>query len=131
MCLLDVFIKSREKYGYNIIVAHINHNLRDESEEEYEFVKKYAKTNNAAFEGIKLGKFDTNSIENEAREKRYNFFEELLSKYNSEYLCLAHHGDDLVETILMRLTRGSTLEGYAGFNKISLRNGYIRLLLKE
>ena len=124
MCLLDLFIKLREEYGYNIIVAHINHNLRDESEEEYEFVKKYAEANNAAFEGIKLGKFDTNSIENEAREKRYNFFEELLSKYNSEYLCLAHHGDDLVETILMRLTRGSTLEGYAGFNKISLRNNY-------
>ena len=124
MCLLDLFIKLRKEYGYSIVVAHINHNLRDESNEEYEFVKKYSEANNVSFEGIKLGKFDTNSIENEAREKRYNFFEELLSKYNSEYLCLAHHGDDLVETILMRLTRGSTLEGYAGFNKISLRNNY-------
>ena len=124
MCLLNLLLEIKEEMRYNIVVAHINHNLRDESDEEYEFVKKFSNDHNLLFEGIKLGDYDTNSIENEARTKRYNFYEEILKKYKSKYLLLAHHGDDLVETILMRLTRGSTIDGYSGFNKISLRDKY-------
>ena len=124
MCLLNLLLELKEERRYNIVVAHINHGLRKESDEEYEYVKKFSSDHNLLFEGIKLGKFDTNSIENEARTKRYNFYEEVLKKYKSKYLLLAHHGDDLVETILMRLTRGSTIDGYSGFNKISLRDKY-------
>lgn len=124
MCLVDILNKLKEEYKYKIVVAHINHNLREESKEEFEFVKKYTEENNLIFEGIKFDEYETNSIENEAREKRYSYFEELLDKYDTKYLCLAHHGDDLVETILMRLTRGSTLGGYSGFSKVSLRTDY-------
>ena len=124
MCLLNLLLELKEEKRLNIVVAHINHGLRKESDEEYEYVKKFSSDHNLLFEGIKLGEFDTNSIENEAREKRYNFYEDVLKKHKSKYLLLAHHGDDLVETILMRLTRGSTLDGYSGFNKISLREGY-------
>ena len=124
MCLLNLLLEIKEEMRYNIVVAHINHNLRDESDEEYEYVKKFSNDHNLLFEGIKLGEFDTNSIENEARIKRYSFYESILKKHKSKYLLLAHHGDDLVETILMRLTRGSTIDGYSGFNKISKRDGY-------
>lgn len=127
MCLLNLLLELKEEKNLNIVVAHINHNLREESEEEYEFTKKYSLDRNLIFEGIKFNEYDTNSIENEAREKRYDFYEKILDKYKSKYLLLAHHGDDLIETILMRLTRGSTLEGYSGFSKISQRNGYIIL----
>ena len=124
MCLLNLLLELKEERRYNIVVAHINHGLREESDEEYEYVKKFSFDHNLLFEGIKLGEFDTNSIENEAREKRYSFYEDILKKHKSKYLLLAHHGDDLVETILMRLTRGSTLDGYSGFNKISKRDNY-------
>ena len=124
MCLLNLLLEIKEEMRYNIVVAHINHNLREESDEEYEYVKKFSNDHNLLFEGIKLGEFDTNSIENEARIKRYSFYESILKKHKSKYLLLAHHGDDLVETILMRLTRGSTIDGYSGFNKISKRDGY-------
>lgn len=124
MCLLNLLLELKEEKRYNIVVAHINHGLRKESDEEYEYVKKFSSDHNLIFEGIKLGEFDTNSIENEARIKRYNFYEDILKKHKSKYLLLAHHGDDLVETILMRLTRGSTLDGYSGFNKISKRDNY-------
>ncbi len=124
MCLLNLLLELKEERRYNIVVAHINHGLRKESDEEYEYVKKFSSDHNLLFEGIKLGEFDTNSIENEAREKRYSFYEDILKKHKSKYLLLAHHGDDLVETILMRLTRGSTLDGYSGFNKISKRDNY-------
>ena len=127
MALLNLLLKIRDKKNLNIVVAHINHNLREESKEEYEFTKEYALEHNCIFEGTIFDKYDSNSIENEAREKRYKFFGNILRKYNSKYLLTAHHGDDLIETILMRITRGSSLEGYAGFKKISKRKNYVIL----
>ena len=124
MALLNLLLELREEKKLKIVVGHINHNLREESEEEFEFTKKYAIDNKCEFEWIKFDEYETNSIENEARERRYQFFEQILKKYNSKYLLTAHHGDDLIETILMRLTRGSSLNGYAGFKKISIRKGY-------
>ncbi len=60
------------------------------------------------------------------------FYEEILKKYNSKTLLLAHHGDDLIETILMKISRGSNLEGYAGIKEVSNVKNYqiIRPLLK-
>jgi len=124
MALLNLLLDVKEAKKLKIVVAHIHHNLRKESDEEFEFTKKYVSDKNCEFEYTKFEEYETNSIENEARERRYEFFENVLKKYNSKYLLTAHHGDDLIETILMRLTRGSSLSGYAGFKKISKRNGY-------
>lgn len=124
MALLNLLLEVRKEKKLKIVVAHIHHNLREESDEEFEFTKKYALDKKCEFEYTKFEEYETNSIENEARERRYEFFESVLKKYNSKYLLTAHHGDDLIETILMRLTRGSSLSGYAGFKKISKRNGY-------
>ena len=85
MALLSLLLKIRDKKNINIIVAHVNHNLREESKEEYQFVKDYSEKNNCIFEGIDLN-FDTStSIEEAARKKRYDFFEEILNKYNSSW----------------------------------------------
>ncbi|MBR3117314.1 MAG: tRNA lysidine(34) synthetase TilS [Bacilli bacterium] len=127
MALLNLLLELRKEKKLKIVVAHINHNLREESKEEYDFTRKYAHDNKCEFEGIMFDKYDTNSIENEARERRYAFFESVLKKYKSKYLFTAHHGDDLIETILMRLTRGSSLDGYSGFKKISYRDNYVIL----
>ena len=51
------------------------------------------------------------------RQEQKICFEQLVHKYNATYLMTAHHADDLIETILMRIVRGSTLKGYAGFEK--------------
>lgn len=124
MCLLNVLIKIRNEININIICAHINHNLRYESFEEYEFVKKYCKVNNVIFEGTVFDKEVLGNFESESRKKRYDYFESIVNKYNAEYLLTAHHGDDLIETVLMRLTRGSTLDGYEGFSVVSKRGNY-------
>lgn len=127
MCLLDILRKKTN----NIIVCHINHNVRKESKEEEQFLKEYCKQNNLIFEGMTIEKYTENNFENEARNKRYKFYEKTLKKYNTKYLFLAHHGDDLIETILMKITRGSNLEGYAGIKEISHNKEYqiIRPLL--
>lgn len=107
-----------------LIVAHINHNIRKESKEEEKYLSTFCKQNNITFETIKIEKYTENNFENEARNKRYAFYEQILNKYHTPYLFLAHHGDDLIETILMKISRGSNLEGYAGIKEISKKNNY-------
>jgi len=116
MALLHV-LKSN---NYDVICAHVNHNLRVESNDEFIFVKKYCEDNDILFEGMKIESYKNNRFtEVEARKKRYEFFEEILKKYNTDILLTAHHGDDLIETVLMRIIRGSNIKGYKGFSKVS------------
>ena len=115
MCLLDMIQKLTNK----IVVCHINHNVRKESIDEEEFLKKYCQERNIIFESMTIKEYKENNFENEARKKRYHFYEETLKKYNAKYLFLAHHGDDLIETVLMKIARGSNIEGYAGIKEIS------------
>ena len=115
MCLLDLIQKRTDK----LVVCHINHNVRHESKEEEEFLKNYCKNKNIIIETMTIESYEENNFENEARKKRYMFYEKILKKYNAKYLFLAHHGDDLIETILMKIARGSNLEGYAGIKEIN------------
>ena len=128
MALLDMLIKYTNK---TIICAHVNHNVRSASITEEAYLKEYCNKHNITFESIKIDEYTGKNFENEAREKRYAFYEKILKKYNSHYLLLAHHGDDLIETILMKIIRGSNLEGYAGIKMYSVNNNYtiIRPLL--
>ena len=124
MALLDMLLRVRNKYNLQIIVAHVNHNVRKQSAEEEEFIKSYCKKNSIMLEVMKIEKYGDDNFHNEARNIRYNFFEKIINKYNSNYLMTAHHGDDLIETILMRLTRGSNLQGYSGFHKVVEMENY-------
>ena len=107
-----------------IICAHINHGIRIESNEEEEYLKNYCNNHNLTFESIKITNWNEKNFENEARKKRYTFYEKVLKKYHSHTLLLAHHGDDLIETILMKIVRGSNLEGYAGIKLYSKQKDY-------
>jgi tRNA(Ile)-lysidine synthase len=124
MCLLNILLSLNKKI--NIICAHINHNIREESKDELEFVVDYCKQKQVTIETTTFTKKSslTNYSEQELREKRYQFFEEVINKHNADYLFTAHHGDDLIETILMRLTRGSNLKGYSGFQTETQKENY-------
>ena len=122
MCLLTILLRLREKYHLNIVSAHVNHNVRSESAAEKEFLMNYCKDNNVGFEAMTIERYGDDNFHNQARKIRYNFFNDVVKKYDANYLMTAHHGDDLIETILMRMVRGSTLKGYSGFEKI-LDNG--------
>ena len=124
MCLLDILLSLKKKL--NIICAHINHNIREESKDELEFVKKYCEDKNITIETTTFTKKsnESNYSEQELREKRYEYFVQIINKHNADYLFTAHHGDDLIETVLMRLTRGSTLKGYSGFQVETQKENY-------
>lgn len=125
MFLLDILIKLRDKLNINIVVAHVHHNLRKESDEEAIELEKFCKSNNVTFEMMKIEEYPNNKFSEEsARKIRYEFFDKVVDKYNADILFTAHHGDDLTETILMRITRGSSIKGYAGFERITSDRGY-------
>ncbi|MEH7383952.1 tRNA lysidine(34) synthetase TilS [Bacillus sp. JJ1521] len=103
-----------------LIAAHVDHMFRGkESEEDLLYVKEFCEAYQISFESIQI---DVTSYKQEhslssqvaAREVRYQFFNEMMRKHKAEYLALGHHGDDQIETILMRLARGSKGVGYAG-----------------
>lgn len=126
MYLLDMLLKLRDNLNIKIVVAHVHHNLRKESDIEAYEVEKYCKKNNVIFEMKKIEEYPNNKFSEEsARKIRYLFFDKVVNKYNAYILFTAHHGDDLIETILMRISRGSSLKGYAGFERISNSRGYI------
>lgn len=118
MALVDLLLKYRKNTNINIICAGVNHKLRVESDEEMEWLEDFCNKNKMVFEGMVINNYGDDNFHNEARNIRYSFFEGLVRKYNANYLMTAHHGDDLIETILMRIVRGSTVSGYAGFNMI-------------
>lgn len=124
MFLLTALLKIRDKFNLKIVCAHVNHNVRKESEQEQVFLMNYCNEKNVVFEAMKIEKYGDDNFHNQARNIRYNFFEDIVNKYDANYLMTAHHGDDLVETILMRLVRGSTLKGYSGFEKVIDQGNY-------
>ena len=124
MCLLYLLCELKQELNLKLIVAHVNHNLREASKMEASFVQKVCEENNLIYEYLEIKDYGQENIEQAARLKRYNFFDELVHTYHAKYLMTAHHGDDLMETILMRLTRGSSLKGYAGFKKEYEKDNY-------
>lgn len=117
-----------DEMGYNIHAAHCNFHLRgEESDRDELFCESLCQQKSIPFHRIH---FDTLtyaethkvSVEMAARELRYHYFEELRSDIGATGVCVAHHQDDSVETVLLNLIRGTGLRGLTG---IQCRNGHI------
>ena len=117
-----------KEHGFNVHAAHCNFHLRGvESDRDEAFCMELCQQI-----GIELHRahFDTRtyadlhkvSIEMAARELRYRWFEQLRQDIGAAGICVAHHRDDSVETVLLNLVRGTGLRGLTG---IKPRNGYI------
>ena len=124
MALLDLVIRLKSELDLIVIVCHINHNVREESKIEEDYLRKFSKENGLVFEFMKITNYGDDNFHNEARTIRYNFFDKVCKEHDARFLMTAHHGDDLIETILMRIVRGSTLKGYSGFSKVIVKDDY-------
>jgi len=124
MALFDMLLKIRDKYDLFLVCAHVNHNVRRESIEEEAYLRDFCQTHHVFYETMTIEKYGDDNFHNEARNIRYHFFDEVMHQYHANYLMTAHHADDLMETILMRISRGSNLKGYSGFRMIVEKNGY-------
>jgi len=120
LALLYYLQGERKKRNLAIIAAHIDHMFRgQESYEDAMFVKEFCEQNDIPFEMTRVNvtalmESSGQGAEAAAREVRYQFYQQVMKKYDVPYLVLGHHGDDQIETILMRLTRGSTGKARAG-----------------
>ena len=106
--------------GYRIEAVHCNFHLRgEESDRDEQFVKRLSNRENIP---LHLIHFDTReyaalhqvSIEMAARDLRYHYFSQLLEDIGADTVCVAHHRDDAVETLLMNLLRGAGIHGLTG-----------------
>ncbi len=95
----------------NLIVAHFDHGIRDESAGDAEFVGNLAKEHGLLFE-TKREELGAGTSEELARDRRYAFLREVAAKHNARIMT-AHHADDLVETIAINLVRGTGWRGLA------------------
>lgn len=121
MVLLDLFWK----LDYAITVAHCNFQLRGtESDEDAAFLADYCQNNHIPLISKKMDTlaFADNhkiSIQQAARELRYEWFYNILETNQLDYILTAHHLDDSVETFFIHLSRGTGLEGLCGIPAIN------------
>ncbi|RLC58450.1 MAG: tRNA lysidine(34) synthetase TilS [Candidatus Cloacimonadota bacterium] len=107
----------KSKYGYSILAAHINYNLRgDDSQLDEQFVRKFCFDRNISLVVKNANIKSSSSVENHARELRFDYFNDLRKLYKIQKIVLGHNREDQAETLLFRLFRGS---GYTGIKGIS------------
>jgi tRNA(Ile)-lysidine synthase len=124
MALLDLLVESiTEKQ--KLVVAHVDHGMRPDSAEDRKLVEKTAKALNLDFEYLEA-RLGPNASEETAREVRYKFLYHIKDKYKAEAIITAHHEDDLIETAIINLIRGTSRKG---MSSLSSREGIIRPLL--
>ena len=111
--------------GDKLVVAHVDHGIRDDSGDDARFVEGLAKLYGLEFEGIKLS-LGPNASEDLARQKRYYFLLDVAKRHNG-ILVTAHHGDDLVETVAINLRRGTGWRGLAVMNRDNVERPLIGL----
>lgn len=134
VCLLHMLYRIKDKFNLKLGAIHINHMLRGEEADKDENyiidlceqmgIKHYVKRINIEY----IAKETNVSLETAGRNERYKAFEEIKIKDKYNKIAVAHNANDQAETILMRIMRGTGLEGLTGI-KPQREGGIIRPIL--
>ena len=133
VALLNILAMLSHEYRLSLVVAHINHGLRENAAREEQFVRGIAAEMGVVFEcksvDITLLKKGTGKcIEEMSREVRYEFLNDVVKKHGAQKIALGHNSNDQTETVLMNFLRGSGPTGLKGM--LPARDSvYIRPLL--
>ncbi len=133
ICLLHILNELKQELNFKIYVAHINHMIREEADLETEYVKEFCnKIEVECFikriDVVKIATELKRGTEETGRQVRYDFFNEILEKTNSNKIATAHNNNDKAETIIMNILRGSGTTGLKGIEPIR-DNKFIRPLI--
>ena len=133
ICLLHVLYGLKEKLGIEIVVAHVNHMLREVADLETEYVQNFCKKLGIECyvkkaDILEISKTQKKGTEEVGRKVRYDFFDEVAKKTNSNKIATAHNSNDRAETVILNILRGSGLSGLKGIEPIR-DNKYIRPLI--
>lgn len=124
LALLHYLANNQEKFDIEVVAIHVDHEIRENSYIDADFVKEKAREWGIRFykfrvDAPKIAKEKGISLESAAREARYGVFKTLLKKGLIDKIALAHHISDQAETILMHLFRGAGIAGAKGMSAIS------------
>lgn len=134
ICLLHVLYIIKDKLGIDLVAAHINHCLRgDEANKDEEYVKEFCNSLDIECfvkrENVeKVAMEKKISTEMAGREIRYDFFQKILTKIQGNKVAIAHNSNDQAETVLMRIIRGTGIEGLVGI-KVVRDNIFVRPII--
>lgn len=119
MVLLDLL---RQKAGVECIVAHVNHGIRPDSGQDEALVKEYCTSHNILFVSTRLH-LKKNASEQAARQARYLFLQQCRIRLKTNGIVTAHHQNDVIETAIINIIRGTGWRGIAPFpdNTLLLR----------
>lgn len=109
MVLLRILEKIQKKNNFVLGVVHVNHKLREASDQEEIFLRNYCQKQELPFYATSWQHPPTSGVEEKARMFRYNFFKETMQTYNYHVLATAHHSDDQMETMIMKMVRDGNL----------------------
>lgn len=105
----------QKHWRLDLRVGHVHHHLRDEADAEADFVRDLARTLALPFSRRDIRPADeAGNVEGNARRLRYAALAEMARDFDAEFVATAHHADDQLETLLMRLMRGASVRGMAG-----------------
>ena len=137
ICMLNILNDIRNDKNlhieFDIIVAHVNHLIREEASDDERYVEEFCEKNEIEFysKSIDVQKLANNNkigTEEAGRKVRYEFFDEVLKKTGSNKIAIAHNKNDNAETIIMNSIRGT---GIAGLKGIDIKRGQIIRPLRE
>lgn len=119
MALLHILNNLAPSLHCEVLAAHLNHSLRAEAEAEELFVKEKCKTwgiicYSRTVSVADLARVHKTTLEDTGRNARYQYFNELRELTGAERIATAHHYDDVAETVLLHLLRGSGIKGLRG-----------------
>ncbi|GAA4076083.1 tRNA lysidine(34) synthetase TilS [Amphibacillus indicireducens] len=120
MALLHYLLAQQERFNLDLIVVTIEHGLRGaESLRDVDYVEDFCRQYHVKFDSKRIDvksykKKHKLGTQEASRILRYQAFDQLMRKHHANYLALAHHADDQVETVFMRLTRGTQLDTLQG-----------------
>ncbi|HQP84093.1 MAG TPA: tRNA lysidine(34) synthetase TilS [Candidatus Syntrophosphaera thermopropionivorans] len=113
IALLYLFSLLRSEIDITLLAVHINHQLRgEESEADAVLVRDVCQKLGVPLIVRKINL--TDKSENQARQKRFEAFQQVLDAYQFDYIVTGHHSNDQTETMLLNLFRGAGLSGLAG-----------------
>lgn len=132
--MLNILNEIKNELNFEIYVAHMNHMIRKEAEDDENYVQEYCTKNNIQFfvkrvDVVQIANTNKIGTEEAGRKVRYEFFEEVMKNVNANKIAIAHNKNDKVETIIMNLLRGSGISGLKGIEPIR-DNKYIRPLIE-
>ncbi|EKH7755843.1 tRNA lysidine(34) synthetase TilS [Staphylococcus pseudintermedius] len=128
MVLLHQLLYDETLTYRQLTCLHVHHGLREASKQEATFIQHYCEQHDIPFYMKRLDLSDVvaegRSIQNDAREMRYQWFDTMMHQLDADGLLTAHHEDDQVETIFYRLFTGKSTRSSLGMSTIEVRNGY-------